>query len=786
VQHVRFVLATAILITVWAYASAPHRAGKEFDWRWGMDFNGGVQLVYQLKSDYLEKKGLTLKDVASAMEDSRRRLRLRVVSFHSEESRVALLGKDRILVEVPGVQDIAQVKRELGRPQYLTIQGILDVSEDPGEGRYQVPSSYSVQPHPLEKKWVTLSEPGCAGEHIEFEKFGAPQEGNGGEWYFGLPLNFEGQESFSAFTTQFVDQDVAILLDGAIQPGSILRVQSGGLRSPSVSTGTYPDAMRLISLLRAGPLPLPFELVVERSVSPVIAATRESSIRALSLGILILVLFFGLNYLHRPYFLLMALTAVALEVGLFVLIANAGWIRISLPQLAGLALLIGMSVDAFILVFEHIEQEIDASDEQQLSGLERAINKSQRAFATEFGVIFWASVTTVASLGGLYFVEGVLQEYFVLLALGVAISLSAAIFLRLIMGVRFVAWATHWASRERPLVPWLGWIRGLDLTVYAPHMTRFYKIALPVCLVIIVAGWGLGRGKLGIDFSGGTHLSISALPGVTPEQVREIADDVFDARCEVQTSETSNGQHQLTVRVPGMEAQRIGGDSSIKEEAELFKVKPLVGELLKRLESDLGLDQPVTLLSVEQLGSAAALDNTLGSLKNVLWGFLVMTVLCACLYVSLRVPLWVLAALVADMILVLTAITLLGIPVDYPMIAAFLTFAGYSINDSIVVCHSIKALGKPHMEKYVEANDPQLKEKIQDAIAMGLKPLSSRVFLTSLTTMLTMAPLLFVGDGVLKTFGLIFVLGTAVGTLSSIYIVGINAEDIVMGDTVRA
>ena len=169
-------------------------------------------------------------------------------------------------------------------------------------------------------------------------------------------------------------------------------------------------------------------------------------------------------------------------------------------------------------------------------------------------------------------------------------------------------------------------------------------------------------------------------------------------------------------------------------------------------------------------------------MSNALWGLVVLTLLCAVLYVSVRVPFWVLVALIADILLVLAAVTILRIPVDYPLIAALLTFAGYSINDSIVVCHSIKALGKPHMPDFVTATDPELPQKIRDAIAEGLKPLSSRVFLTSFTTMLTMTPLLL-QEGVLFTFGVVFVLGTAVGTLSSVFIVGVNASDIVMGDT---
>ena len=111
-----------------------------------------------------------------------------------------------------------------------------------------------------------------------------------------------------------------------------------------------------------------------------------------------------------------------------------------------------------------------------------------------------------------------------------------------------------------------------------------------------------------------------------------------------------------------------------------------------------------------------------------------------------------------------------------------MTFAGYSINDSIVVCHEIRAIGKPHMPEMIRSTDPQLAVLVQEAITKGLQHLTSRVFLTSFTTMLTMVPLLFC-DGVLRTFGVIFVLGTAVGTLSSVYVVGINARDVVMGDT---
>lgn len=796
-QYVRFLLAALVLCGLWYVALEPRKKTGEFDWRWGMDFKGGVQLVYELKPGYLKKRGLKLEDIKKKMDDSRERLRRRVVAFaKTEESKVVILGDDQILVEIPGTQNIEKVKKEIGKPHYLTIRGILEEADQPPEDE---PNWFQL---PIEKKWVRLSNPGATGEHILFDKFGEPfpsgdpESGRAMRWAFALPLSEEGQDSFAEFTTTFENQRTAILLDDEIH--DVLWVMSGGLREPQIEVNSDHDARRLMKLLRSGPLPLPFELVQQKTVSPVLAAMRESSIRAISFGVLFLILFFGFNYLHRPFYLLVTLGAVALEVGLFIVIANEGLIRISLPQLAGLALLIGMSVDAFILVFEHIEQDIDSEpsptaeagdgDEEEeqveVSELEAAIELSRKAFATEFGVIFWANVTTILSLGGLYFVRGVLNEYFVLLALGVCISLSAAIFLRMLMGVNFLVGLTHWANRKKPFAPWLTWIRGIDLTKHAPQMTRFYKIAVPVALLIVVVGSLTGWTKLGIDFSGGTVVVVQ-LPKegapVSPEKVRKLADDVFGLDCEVQFSAE---ERHYGIRVPKMLTQDVGGESIAHVASVATGATPgktaIETLLIQKLKQELGQD--VTLVGVDQLGSAAALDNTLSSMGNVLWGFLVLTILCAILYVSVTVPFWVVVALVVDILLVLAAIVLLRIPIDYPMIAAFLTFAGYSINDSIVVCHSIKALGKPHMDEFVQADDPRLKEKIDHAIAMGLKPLSSRVFLTSITTMFTMTPLLFC-DGVLQTFGIIFVLGTAFGTLSSVFIVGIRASDIVMGDT---
>jgi preprotein translocase SecF subunit len=209
-------------------------------------------------------------------------------------------------------------------------------------------------------------------------------------------------------------------------------------------------------------------------------------------------------------------------------------------------------------------------------------------------------------------------------------------------------------------------------------------------------------------------------------------------------------------------------------------VVPLEDQLLARVRKELGTK--ATLIEVELLGQSAALDNTLSSLANAAWGVVVLFILCALLYISLTVPFWIVVALAVDVTIVLALVLASGLPIDYPMIAAFLTFAGYSINDSIVVCHEIRAVGKPLMPEMVKKKDPKLKELIRSAIGEGLRPLTSRVFLTSFTTMLAMVPLLFC-DGVLRTFGVIFVFGTLFGTLSSVYIVGLNARDVVMGDT---
>jgi SecD/SecF fusion protein len=755
-----------------------------------MDFNGGVQLVYELRRDMLGDMGLTESDVTDRMDKSRARLRERIVAFHSEETKVAILGKDRILVEVPGVQDIQQVKKEIGKPQYLTIRGVLDRAEDTAAASRTRPGAQSGTwydlPFRLGGGSVKLSEPGTRGEHIEVSRFQPIGPLGEGRFGFVLPLSEKGQELCAAFTTEFFDKEICILLDNRVQ--DLLWVQARNIREPQITTGSPSDARRLKKLLESGPLPLPFELVQERAVSPVLAAMQQSSLSALTTGVVILLCFFGFNYLHRPYFLLVALLAVALEVGLFVIVANKHWIRISLPQLAGLALLIGMSADAFILVFEHVEKELETGTWKD------ALKASQKAFKTEIGVIFWAGTTTVLTLGGLYFVEGILSEYFILLALGVAISMSAAIYLRLLMSADPLLRLTHWVSRKKPFAPWVPALRVFDLAKYSSHMTRFYKVGVPIALVVIVVWIAAGWVNLGIDFSGGAQLVVSTEKEVSPEHVRKIADEVFGAACEVQFSPA---ERHYSIRVAtvvetlasrgkdtadGVTAVGSGAPATTDSPGagSHLAIVPVETRLLERIEKDLGTK--TSLIEVELLGQSAALDNTISSLGNAAWGLIVLFVLCALLYISLRVPFLIVLALFCDCALVMAAVLVIGLPVDYPMIAAFLTFAGYSINDSIVVCHEIRAIGKPHMPEMIRSTDPQLAVLVQEAITKGLQHLTSRVFLTSFTTMLTMVPLLFC-DGVLRTFGVIFVLGTAVGTLSSVYVVGINARDVVMGDT---
>jgi len=778
VQALRLLLALAILAGVWAYALKPRVEDGAFPWRWGMDMNGGVQLVYQVQPDYLASRGLEAADVQEELEESRVRLRRRVVAFHTEETKVVALGEDRILVEVPGVRDIEQVKREIGRPQYLEFRGVLDFA--PTEA--PPPDEDGWYEDPDRPGWILLGEePGLRGEEIVYDEL--PEEpsfrGDDRSWSFPLPLTPAGQDRFGAFTREFADAFAAMLVDDAVQ--AVLHIEAGGLREPVISCGSRREAVRLLKLLRSGPLPLPFDLVQQRTVSPVLAAQRQSNLTAITAGIAVLVLFFGLTYLHRPYFLVVAAAAVLLEAGLFVCVANLGWVRISLPQLAGLALLIGMSVDAFILVFEQVERSLPEGrwDPAQ------AVRRARDAFAAELGVIFWAGTTTVASLAGLLLVEGVMREYFVLLAIGVAISLTAALYLRLIMGVELLARLTAWATRERPIAPWVEPFRTLDLTRLMDPAARVYKVVAPLALGVVVVVWWAGWAPLGIDFRGGAEVRLEVAGPADAARVRAVADEVFDARTQVQILARSG---HYAVRVPRVVPQSIGGSADVAAMASTPSGAPGAGEgpryeeeLVTRIEEDLGVE--ASLVAVEQLGQAAAFANVVSSLKNALWGLCCLTVLCAVLYVSLTVPFWVVLALFVDVTIVQALLLLLGVPIDYPLIAAFLTFAGYSINDSIVVCHEVRARGKPRMDEVVQGDDPELPGKIRAAIHAGIRPLGSRVLLTSITTMLTMVPLLFT-DGVLRTFGIVFVLGTAVGTLSSVFIVGRNAHDVVMGDTV--
>jgi SecD/SecF fusion protein len=714
--------------------------------RLGLDLRGGTQIVLEAKdSPDQQVDGDTLARTLEV-------LRRRVDQLGVTEPTLQRSGDRRVIVELPGVYDPKEATEVIGRTAQLTFHPVLGLAEPEGQGgagaggkgEAGAPATTTAR---AGGDGLVLSDEGGGRLRLGPAAVGGEAVGDARaeldpqfqtRWQVAIEFQGDGGRRWAELTGEAACQPagdprrrVAIVLDRQVisspQVDPSVQCDQGIGGGQTVITGDFTDgeAQDLALLIRAGALPVPVEVVEQRTVGPTLGeAAIRASVQAAVVGATLTIL-----YMIAYYRLLGGMAAVALlAYGLLsfaVLLALGS--TLTLPGIAGFVLAIGMAVDANVLVFERMREERRAG-----AGLRRSLD---RGFSKALSAIADSSITTLLAAGLLFFLaSGAVRGFGVTLSVGVLVSLFTALVVTRVL----VELVTRLAVvRERPgllglegggrLANWLA-TRGPDLLGRA----RWWLAGSLVALVLAAAGLVVRGPNLGVEFTGGRLLEYRTERPVDLDTARQALAEAGFPRAVVQAS----GDGNLTVRTgqldqAGEEQVRravtaVGGQS---EDLRDEFIGPTIGaELRRKALLALGIALAV------QLGYLAV---------RFRWTFGAAAVL----------------AMFHDVAILLGLFAWLGKPLDGVFLAALLTVIGYSVNDSVVVFDRIR-------ERLRGRTREPLAKLANDACLQTIP----RTVNTGLGALLILTALLMLGGDTLTDFALALLVGILVGTYSSVFV----------------
>lgn len=693
----------------------------------GLDLKGGTQIVLETKDSARVKADAESTDRALSV------IRGRVDALGVAEPTLARSGSNRIIVELPGIQDPRKAAEVIGKTAQLSFHEVISVPEPgavPAEGQQAINDEDG---NPL-----IIGEQLLDGNGVSDASAGVP-EGGVGQWVVNVEFNGEGRGGWGdlvskACANPAAGQRVAIVLDNKVisSPGVVPALcQSGGGASTQI-TGSFTQASAedLSILIKGGALPVPVETVEQRTVGPTLGKVAiDASIEAAIIGIVLTGMFIMLVYRFVGFLATIALATYALiSYGLLVWLGAT----LTLPGLAGFVLAIGLAIDANVLVFERAREEYE---ERTSAGLAPAVTTG---FNKAWSAILDSNVTTLLAAGLLFFfASGPVKGFGVTLSIGVIASMISA----LIVARVLIEWAVKRSFvKNRPQITGLagtGRIRKW-LVESGPDLMKRSGTWIVITLVVAVVSIGgiaLKGLNLGVEFTGGRLLEFSTSKSINAEDARVAVSDAGFTQAVVQSSSGEDGKDNISVRL-----DNITNDEAIKIEESLASV---AGTVQKERDELIGPSLGKELRDKALIAFAIAIAAQM-------------------LYLAWRFRWTYAAAAVLSMSsVVLTVVGVFawwGKPIDGVFLAAVLSVIGLAVNDTIVVFDRIR-----------EHTGENRKRPLRDVVNEAILQTIPRTINTGLGAMFILAALAVLGGDSLTDFAIALLIGLSVGILSTIF-----------------
>ncbi|RWD36318.1 protein translocase subunit SecDF [Mesorhizobium sp.] len=663
--------------------------------------------------------------IAAALTQSIEVVGRRVNELGTTEPIIQRQGSERIMVQVPGLQDPQRLKDILGQTAKLTFQ-MVDQSvpvEEAISGRPPAGSTvmYSTDeprvPHLIENRIIV------SGENLVDAQATFDQRTN--EPVVSFRFDSRGATRFGQATQANVGRLFAIILDDEVISAPQIREPILGGTGQISGSFTVESANDLAVLLRAGALPADLTIVEERTVGPSLGSDSIEAGQFASIIALFLVVGFMLFAYGRLG--LIANIALLANVALIIAVLSVLGATLTLPGIAGIVLTMGMAVDSNVIIFERVREE----NRQGRSIVQSMDSGFRQALAT----VVDANVTTLIAAVILFFLgSGPIKGFAVTLAIGIVTTVFTAFTL-----TRWLV--AFWLRRQRPKTMPSGVMRLVPDDTRVPFMA-FRKYAFTLSLLFSITSavlfFTVGM-NYGIDFRGGSSIEVQAKG--QQADIGDIRERLTGLELgEVQVQEFGSARDVLI---------RIGtqGGGDIAEQSAVQKVG-------SALETDYDFRR------IEVVGPTVSSELAFNGTMGVLASLLAMLV-----YIWIRFE-WQfgLGAIIStfhDVILMIGFYVVAGIEFNLTSIAAILTIVGYSINDTVVVYDRIRE----NLRRYKRM-------PIAELLDLSMNQTLARTVLTGVTTLFALAALSIWGGEVIQSFTVAMIFGILAGTYSSIFVAG--------------
>ena len=667
--------------------------GEDMSIPLGFDLSGGVSITYQVVDE---------NPSAEDMSDTIYKLQKRVDSYSTEAS-VYQVGDDRITVEIPGVQDANQILEELGNP---------------GSLEFQMPDGTVFM----------------TGDMVEDAQGATTTDRYGNKQYIvSLKLTDEGAKIFGEVTSENIGKNLPIVYDG--ETISYPRVQSAITGGEAQITGmsSFEEADNLATQIRIGSLSLQLSELESSVVGAQLGSQAiSSSLKAGAIGLAIVMVFMIVMYAVPG---IAASLALAIYTTLVIATLYLFDITLTLPGIAGIILVIGMAVDANVIVFARIREEIATGKSVQAS--------MKIGFQKAMSAILDGNITTlIAAVVLMALGSGTVKGFAYTLMIGIILSLFTAMVV-----TRYILYSLYalglkdeklyGRAKERKSINFIG------------KKAVFFTISG----IIIAAGLiSMGvhsatEGKAlnyGLDFMGGTSTTADFGKDMT---IEDIENDI------VPYVEKVTGDSDV-------QATKVEGTTQVT-----IKTRTLSLDERQELEDTLAenCDVDASTITSQSISSTISGEMRSDALKAVIVSCIFMLLYIWFRFKDIRFAASAILALVHDVLVVITVYALVRISIGSTFIACVLTIVGYSINDTIVIFDRIR-------ENLALKTGKQTAEELREVANKSLTQTLSRSINTSITTFIMVVMLYILGVASIRDFSLPLMAGLVCGAYSSICI----------------
>lgn len=709
-------------------------AGSASDIKLGLDLAGGVSITYEVVGEETPS--------STDMNDTVAKLQKRVWNY-STEANVYQEGADRINIEIPGVTDANQILEELGQPGalYFICQKGPDGTDNYSQQLITNPDGSYGYSYSLNKTIDELKEEGSIvleGTDVKDARGGSIQTQTGSEYAVDLVMTDSGKEKFAEATrvaygdgTEANKQTIAIYYDGNFV--SVPKVNGVLTDGTAQITGmsSFEQAESIASTIRIGGLKLELQELHSKVVGAQLGVEAiDTSIKAGAIGFIIVIVIMVI-----VYYMMGVASAIGLSlyVALVILLLNGFDMTLTLPGVAGIILSIGMAVDANVIIFARIREEL-ATGKTVSSSLKIGFDKALSA-------IIDGNITTLIAAGVLLLLgPGTIKGFAQTLALGIALSMFTSLVITKLVLNAFYALGIKDAK-------WYGVAKERKTINFLSKKSLFFGISI----ALVAAGFivmGVNQVTTGdmlnfsLEFKGGTQTTVTfndtkSLETVNSEVVPRV-EQIIGGSVQIQTVQDSNEVifKTNTLNVEQREALNQMFVDNYQVDEQKITSETISSTISDEMKTD-------TILAV------------------------VVAIICMLIYIRIRFSdirfgVSSVAALLHDVLVVLAFYAVARVSVGNTFIACMLTIVGYSINATIVIFDRVRE----NMKVMTRKDD--LKDVVNKSITQTL----SRSIFTSLTTFIMVAALFILGVTSIRDFALPLMVGIVCGTYSSVCITG--------------